>query len=995
MKKRMTAFLLLLVLLLTAVLPAHRALAVDDAGKETVEGEDVKTEAPLAEEPKTEEEGESTEEPEIPFEELPFMERVALMRGDDEAQEESAEAEEQTPLLRGAAPSALMAAASNATITYTFPAMGEGNYTDYVYPDKYQSSGYETTIWLVTKTTSAGTVTGVNAICIEPNGDSARYGQTYSDLPNNNPTARGGNINCTFQVLTTTGSQGLLRKLLWYGEAGGSSKFPSQVPNKAYDIAGSHAGAAVLMHVAASALATGHLDGYAAIYTKSSVDPYFNGTQTLRDDVLRYVAAVKDLPDPPATYICTLAISQGTASGRQSYMFTELPDALTGKVTLTKTSSNAAYGNSHSLAGAEFGVYSNQACTTKVGTLTTVAGGTSNTLELTAGTYYVKETKAPTGYKLNTEVKTVTVTAGQTATVSFSDDPGNGYLTLRKTSSDATYGSSHSLAGAEFGVYSNSTCTTKVGTLTTVAGGTSNTLELAAGTYYVKETKAPTGYKLSTEVKSVTVSGGQTATVSFADAPEEGKVTLQKSSSDAAYVNSYSLAGAVFGVYREQACTSEVGRLTTVTGGGSNTLTLPIGTYYVKELTAPNGYLLNTEVKSVPLTTGSTQTVSFTDAPGISRLYLSKKIAPNNSLTAVCPGYYVLDGTEFTVYVGDSSTVAGVLPVSNGKTGEINVTVGVTYRIVETKTMPGFKTAPAQYYTPAAGGKTYSLEIANEPVFCPIVLRLVKENSAKAPLPGAIYTVSYYPEAVTSLEALDGKTAARVWKFRTGSDGAFSLTNGSRQISGNLYTDEAGKAQMLPGSYRFEETEAPDGYAAAAPFVVVTSFDSTGKWSHKSYGGSLYSLNTTTGELRQTDEEQTVTIRIQKTNPDGSTTPRQFASFEGAVYQVIRQDTGEVVGTITTDNEGKGELAGLKPGLYRLHETAAPPAYILNPDDVTVNVAIREKNTPVFIYDTSVSDTPEPIAPTGIGLELAPFSWLLTLGSASLGTVLLSRRKKK
>lgn len=991
MKKRMTAFLLLLVLLLTAVLPAHRALAVDDV-EATAEEEE---EGPLAEEPRTEEEGESPEEPEIPFEELPFMERVALMRGDDEAQEESAQAEEQTPLLRGVAPSALMAAASNATITYTFPTLGEGNYTDYVYPDKYQSSGYETTIWLVTKTTSEGTITGVNAICIEPNGDSARYGQTYSDLPNNNPTARGGNINCTFQVLTTTGSQGLLRKLLWYGEAGGNSKFPSQVPNKAYDIAGSHAGAAVLMHVAASALATGHLDGYAAIYAKSSVDPYFNGTQTLKDDVLRYVAAVKDLPDPPATYICTLAISQGAASGRQSYMFTELPDALIGKLTLTKTSSNVAYGNNHSLVGAEFCVYSNQACTTKVGTLTTLANGTSNTIELTAGTYYVKETKAPTGYKLSTEVKNVTVIAGQTATVSFSDDPGNGYLTLTKTSSDATYGSSHSLAGAEFGVYSNQACTTKVGTLTTVANGTSNTIELTAGTYYVKETKAPTGYKLSTEVKTVTVSGGQTATVSFADAPEEGKVTLQKSSSDATYANTYSLAGAVFGVYREQTCTSEVGRLTTAANGSSNTLTLPIGTYYVKELTAPNGYLLNTEVKSVTLTAGSTQTVSFTDAPGISKLYLTKKIAPNNNLSAVCPGYYVLDGTEFTVYVGDSSTVAGVMTVSNGKTGEINVTVGVTYRIVETKTMPGFKTAAAQYYTPAEGGKTYSVEIANEPIFCPTPLKLVKKNSEGTLLPGAIFTVSYYPMTADSLAALDGQTPVRVWQYRTGSDGAFSLTDASRLVSGTLYTDAAGRAQMLPGTYHFEETEASAGYAAAEPFAVVSTFDSTGTWSHKSYGGSLYSLNRTSGEIQLKDEKQTVTLRIQKANPDGGTTPRQFASFAGAVYQVIRQDTGSQVGTITTDSAGKGELSGLLPGVYRLHEATAPPGYILNPNDVTVNAAIREKNTPVFLYDVTVSDTPEPIAPTGVENHVGSFKALLLIGALSLAfTVSVSRKRK-
>lgn len=83
----------------------------------------------------------------------------------------------------------------------------------------------------------------------------------------------------------------------------------------------------------------------------------------------------------------------------------------------TITSDNDCY----SLSGAAYGVYSDKGCTKSVATLTTNRAGNTDTVELRAGTYYVKETKAPKGFQLDKEVYTLTVKAGETATLKVSD----------------------------------------------------------------------------------------------------------------------------------------------------------------------------------------------------------------------------------------------------------------------------------------------------------------------------------------------------------------------------------------------------------------------------------------------------------------------------------------------------------------------------------------------------------------------------------------------
>ena len=129
-----------------------------------------------------------------------------------------------------------------------------------------------------------------------------------------------------------------------------------------------------------------------------------------------------------------------------------------GNGNLQKSSTNIGItsgNNCYSLSGATYGVYSDKGCTKSAATLTTNGNGNTNTVELRAGTYYVKETKAPKGFQLDKTVHTLTVKAGETTTLKVSDTPKvtNTQIELFKLDMDTAKGTPQgnaALEGAEF-----------------------------------------------------------------------------------------------------------------------------------------------------------------------------------------------------------------------------------------------------------------------------------------------------------------------------------------------------------------------------------------------------------------------------------------------------------------------------------------------------------------------------------------------------------------
>ena len=209
---------------------------------------------------------------------------------------------------------------------------------------------------------------------------------------------------------------------------------------------------------------------------------------------------------------------------------------------------------------------------------------------------------------------------------------GNGKIQKSSSNTTVTNGNDcYSLSGATYGVYSDKGCTKSVATLTTNANGNTDTVELRAATYYVKETKAPKGFQLDKNVYTMTVKVNETTTLKVSDKP---KVTdtlvelfkIDMEISKATPQGNASLEGAEFvwkyydGYYTKDNLPSEPTRTwttKTIAEKDSNnevhyitrladsykvlgdsfytqngTICLPLGTITVKEKTAPNGYLL-------------------------------------------------------------------------------------------------------------------------------------------------------------------------------------------------------------------------------------------------------------------------------------------------------------------------------------------------------------------------------------------------------------------
>lgn len=316
-----------------------------------------------------------------------------------------------------------------------------------------------------------------------------------------------------------------------------------------------------------------------------------------------------------------------------------------GWLKIVKTDGAGAY-----LPDAEVKVSANREDFSNAITLVTTANGTVTSGCLVAGTYWVKETKAPGGYVIdNPDPVEVQVKWLETATVTFTDTRDEGALRIRKVS---TVGETP-LEGVTFELMDKDpadpgfAAENILDSRMTDGNGEILFPNLPTGkTYWVRETATIEGYSIDTTlVKSATIVFGQTVEVVFTNSPV-GYVQIMKIDSTDGETK---LAGAVFGIYTSIECTTLVQTMPATGPDGIATSTaLPYGpgypaAYYLKELTAPEGYLLDPEVFAVALTEpGVTVPVIFANVPELGSIVIKKVDALNPNKT--------LAGAEFTLY---------------------------------------------------------------------------------------------------------------------------------------------------------------------------------------------------------------------------------------------------------------------------------------------------------------------------------------------------------
>ena len=270
------------------------------------------------------------------------------------------------------------------------------------------------------------------------------------------------------------------------------------------------------------------------------------------------------------------------------------------------------------LSGAEFVVYADtngngqydDGTDKAVGTMKDNGDGTYSLNNLKySSAYFIKETKAPVNYQLNTEVFKVTTDENTlNYSVACTDLHDKGKIRVVKT--DAEWNTP--VSGAEFTYYADTNGNGQydegtdkaVGTLSEVSAGTYETGDINTGIYFVKETKAPTNYRIDTNVYTANVkSHGYIAIISnatdesgvFINQPMRGNVVLTKIDSE----TRENLTGAEFTVYADtngngqydEGVDESMGTMSETTKGVYLMKGLRIGLYFVIETAAPYGYL--------------------------------------------------------------------------------------------------------------------------------------------------------------------------------------------------------------------------------------------------------------------------------------------------------------------------------------------------------------------------------------------------------------------
>ena len=579
--------------------------------------------------------------------------------------------------------------------------------------------------------------------------------------------------------------------------------------------------------------------------------------------------------------------------------------------------------------------------------------------------------------------------------------PKDYQVTLTKTSADVSItqgNSAYSLAGATYNVYKGTSGTGDVvATFTTDAAGHATlSTPLEDGTYSVKEVTPPKGYKLDEKIYTFTINGADTS-LSVEDEPGTLTLKLKKRDSQTGSTpqGNASLAGAVYQVSYQKGGQTVTKELTSDSSGNLGTLEgLPLGTVTVKELTAPEGYRLDTEVHTYTVDgsqlTGDVYELEVDDlTEDVMRGGLS--IQKLDSQTGTTPqGDASLEGISFEIVNHSRNPV--VVNGSTAQPGQVVMTITTNaagVAITGENALPYGEYTVREVSTNDSMLKTFDEEISVTIDSDGVMLEYEAENEV---VRGGIDISKEDSQMGTTPQ---GNSSFAGISFEVVNRSANPVVVGGQtyavgEVVMTITTDESGTAStgsdVLPyGTYEVRESTTNESMLLTWAGQTVTV---------RQNGHSV--------AVTAVDEVERGGLSVEKHDTITGSTPQGDADFEGITFEIInnsrnpvivegqKYQPGEVVKTLVTDDQGKASTADdlLPYGEYILHESATNESMLLTAPDQTVLV-----EDDGMIYEFTMANE---VVRGGVLIEKRDLeSGLLTpLGGASLDGTLFEITNK-
>ena len=413
---------------------------------------------------------------------------------------------------------------------------------------------------------------------------------------------------------------------------------------------------------------------------------------------------------------------------------------------------------------------------------------------------------------------------------------------------------------------------------------------------------------------------------------------------DTADVN---LAGAVFGVYSDEACTKLITQMPATDKNGKSSVTIikTQDTVYLKEITAPQGYVVNATATNVKLVASKTSSVTVENKEQLAELTIYKEgqvltgadVSENGTVfqyenrrqkNAV---YNVYAGADIVTAYGTKVYSKGDLVKDNLTTGENgsvtlkNLHLG-SYVVKEAK-------APDNFYN-GSEEKPVTLTYAGqnkEVVFADVTFNnerqkadvsVVKQDKdTKKPLNGGIFALYASDDIKNADGTVVVKKGTLIEKATTGADGTAKFT-----------------ADLPIGySYSVKEDQAPEGYVRNTEDVYTFKFSYTNDKEATVLFAHTFSNDRVTAKINL--------FKVDKET--GKAVPQGDATLKGAVYglyareDIVHPDgatgtiykAGEQVASLTTDDKGQSSVKGLYLGKYYVKEITPPTGYLADTEE--------------------------------------------------------------